>query len=304
MRHLILVMWLAVAQTSAPLPRQTANAPAQKADKVKNNTAGNQEPITQVTPPSVELTQKPERNEKSRDNEASPNAEQTVRIRELPPVSVRRDWADWFLWGASALLALVGILGIGLAYWTLTILKRQTEVAEDAAEAALLNAQAFINSERAWMAGFRTDQKFDVRPPEGQNIAYSCILKNVGQTPSRILEVGLGFSKITSFSQIAPEPVYAERQQFNRMLVVPNDSFTVSVGLIPQLISGEYESIRKEKLFVYGYGFVKYLDMFSRDDKNIRETRFCHCYQVAKTGEPFEGFRPCIEAPDSYHKAT
>ena len=84
------------------------------------------------------------------------------------------------------------------------------------------------------------------------------------------------------------------------MVVVPKDYFSMSAPLPVTL--EEYRHIKDGKLFVYGYGFVKYLEVFSEE---IRETRFCHCYEIADPSRLItEGFRPCVESPDSYHKAT
>ena len=53
----------------------------------------------------------------------------------------------------NLVLSVIGIAGIIVAICTLKIIGRQTEATEKAAEAALSNAQAVINSERAWIDG-------------------------------------------------------------------------------------------------------------------------------------------------------
>jgi hypothetical protein len=70
-----------------------------------------------------------------------------VRIVSSPG----KDSYDKAAFWATIALALVGFVGIGVGIRTLRILKRQTKAAEDATKVALLNTQALINAERAWI---------------------------------------------------------------------------------------------------------------------------------------------------------
>ena len=70
-----------------------------------------------------------------------------VRIVTAPG----KDGYDMAAFWATIALVFVGFLGIGVGIGTLWILKRQTKAAENAANAALLNAQALIKAERAWI---------------------------------------------------------------------------------------------------------------------------------------------------------
>lgn len=70
-----------------------------------------------------------------------------VRIVAAP----EKDRYDKAAFWATLALVFVGFAGIGVGVGTLLILKRQTKATEDAANAALLNAQALIKAERAWI---------------------------------------------------------------------------------------------------------------------------------------------------------
>ena len=74
--------------------------------------------------------------------------EQAIRVRELPPVSVSRDWADWILWVFNGLLVAGGFWGIRLAYKTLKTVERQTTATETAAKSAEEAAKATEKSVR------------------------------------------------------------------------------------------------------------------------------------------------------------
>jgi uncharacterized membrane protein YcjF (UPF0283 family) len=73
-------------------------------------------------------------------------------------ISMEWSWHDKVSWVANLILAVVGFVGIIVAWMTLLKIERQTKAGEVAAlaakagaEAALLNAQAVINAERAWI---------------------------------------------------------------------------------------------------------------------------------------------------------
>lgn len=133
MRFLILAMLLAVAQTPSPVPRKTPDSANGTSQGVTKDASSNKAPA-QSSPPLVKsIESNPEQNpgntKKTKDDG------QTVRVRELPSVSVSRDWADWLLWAFNGLLVIAGFLGIRFAYKTLKTIEKQTKATEDAATA-------------------------------------------------------------------------------------------------------------------------------------------------------------------------
>ena len=106
---------------------------------------------------SPDKTKAAERNGAKKSNE---NTDQSVRIRELPPVSVTRDWGDRAYLFFSLLLLLVGALQVALLWRTLSAIKTQadqmklqTNTAIESSRTAQRSAEfaqlAVTNSERA-----------------------------------------------------------------------------------------------------------------------------------------------------------
>jgi hypothetical protein len=96
-------------------------------------------------------------------SQKSEDSQQAVRIRELPPVSILKDWADWGIWVFTGLL-----VGVGFLQWrvirtqanlmgvhaehlqTLAVAASDNaKAASDGAEAAKTNAEAYMVSQRA-----------------------------------------------------------------------------------------------------------------------------------------------------------
>jgi hypothetical protein len=282
MKAIIFAVLLTVMQTAPPVPRQATNTPTQNADKVKKNAAQDKQPIALNTPPA-DVSEKPKRDEASASEKAAPNTEQTIRIRELPTVSVTRDWADWILWFASALLAAVAIVGIGFAYFTLKAIQRQTE--------------AVINSERAWILGTPSlKSKLRVGAPH-TGFVFVWSFKNVGRTPARLVETDAASWRVENVRTIPESPKYEGKPMpLNNFLLVPNDSIGFGDLIEPfgdELTREEIDRIREMKLTLIAYGYVIYLDQFEKK----HTARFCHTYMV---GSDSEGFRPYWSAPSTY----
>ncbi len=192
MKYIVLTVLLAVVQTLPPVPRQAANSTDGTAQNARKNSNGNQAPSAKLTTTLNPIASKPEQNPS--DAPSSKDTEQSIRVRELPSVSVHRDWADWVLWVFNGLLVIAGFLGIRVAYRTLKTLERQarsthhqavqvrkqTGLLNKSAEAALLNAQAVIDSERAWIHA-----DFISREIIGTT-RYSLVITNQGKTPAQV----------------------------------------------------------------------------------------------------------------------
>jgi hypothetical protein len=158
-------------------------------------------------------------------------------------------------------------------------------------------------TDRAWMVTFEPEILFDGAT---SNVFYRCKITNIGRTPSRIVETGIGFGTATDLSQLPSPPAYTERIQYNRIVVAPDDSISMRIELCPPLSREDAQSIQAGKLFLYAYGFVRYLDVFGSRKRHTKETRFCHCSDTRLSLRYANEYpsRPCIEAPSEYHWAT
>jgi hypothetical protein len=201
-------------------------------------------------------------------------------------IRVQRKLATFTEW-----LVVVGLLQALILAFTVWVVRDQASAAK--------------NSERAWMIGSPNMQRLllDTPPEPSAQLLYVCNLKNTGRTPARILQTGLAFRKAKSFSDIPQTPSYEKKETFSftKVLIVPQDSFASTT--VSQVTKAEYLAVSDsgERLILYAYGFVKYLDVFGKP----RETCFCHYYHVPTPYEAqIEGFRLCVEAPPAYNKAT
>jgi hypothetical protein len=211
MKYIVLTVLLAVVRTLPPVPRQTTNSIDGTARSVKENSNDNQGPTAKPTTTLYPIAPKPDQNPS--DAPSSKDTEQSIRVRELPSVSVHRDWADWVLWVFNGLLVIAGFLGIRVAYKTLKTLERQarsthhqavqvrkqTGLLTKSAEAALLNAQAVIDSERAWIhADFISREIIGVT-------RYSLVITNQGKTPAQVFGYHIWHGLLTEGVPFAKE---------------------------------------------------------------------------------------------------
>jgi hypothetical protein len=114
MKVMILAAFLVSVQTSPPARKQTADNAAVKQSS----------PAPLQTAPDTDI---------SKPNSESPNLDkpQSVRITELPAVSVNHERIDWQLWLFNGLLVIVGFLQVLLLKKTLTTINRQADIAEN-----------------------------------------------------------------------------------------------------------------------------------------------------------------------------
>jgi hypothetical protein len=140
MSTLIMAMLFAIIQTGQPVPRKAPDSVGGTRQSVTKKGSDNKAPTTSPSPVIKPIAPNPEQNAS---NPPKPkDEEQTVRIRELPSVSVRRDLPDWILWSFNGALVIVGFLGVRLAYKTLRAIEKQTKATEDAAIATQIAADA------------------------------------------------------------------------------------------------------------------------------------------------------------------
>ena len=203
--------------------------------------------------------------------QSAPDKVRSVNVRELPPVSVSKDWADWTLWLASGILAIVGVLGIGLAYKTLraierqglsmrrqtTHLRRSVVQARRAARAAQVSADALINSERAWVLVqtaslvLEANGKYVIRPS----------IQNFGKTIARMRRVSLGGARPRQISEkLTAPPVYEGATEFDFILCPEQEFPREEVPFVP-INSENLDAVRARVLKLYVYGLVEYLDL-------------------------------------------
>jgi hypothetical protein len=193
------------------------------------------------------------------------------------------------------LLFVVGTAGIIFAYRTLRTIEAQVNemkntgsqnekliaqatehaaAARTTAEAALANAQAVINAERAWIL-------VEMRRVGHESFALS--LRNHGRTPAEVRMVKHLETWIPPSETLRPEADFRwnQSEQFMQVRMLPPgerwepaDYATTLGTVLPDEILQE---VRKNRKRYFIYGKVEYRDLVQLKD---RESRFCFFYSA------------------------
>ncbi|MFZ0663849.1 MAG: hypothetical protein WAM66_14245 [Acidobacteriaceae bacterium] len=125
---------------------------------------------------------------------------------------------------ANFMLVMVGGTGVIVAWRTLRKIKEQTEAGRKAAEAALLNAQAVINAERAALLFLVTKERVNGPPPR---TIFKITVKNFGRVPAWEILVSESQEKfVRSPGDLLPSPRYEYSNQTSKYLV-PGEALAV-----------------------------------------------------------------------------
>ena len=168
-------------------------------------------------------------------------------------------------------LVVVGIVTAGVIWfqsWATLRAARATERMVEptgkSAEAALLNAKAAINAERAWVLVTMDRKATDY---------YALVVTNHGRTPAEIL----GIQRVENFPEKTDDlpdmPNYGLPTEFlQRRILVPNEVWIYETTSLGQVVPAEMlPDISKSKRRYYQYGVVRYRDVLSGTE---HETRF------------------------------
>lgn len=199
----------------------------------------------------------------------------------------------------------------GITVWvillTLFIIAWQSVETQQAARAALIQANHMVASERAWIIAHSAMERY--RPNEVEKPIFYWAITNTGKTVARLIEAQCVYQLllVEQLQALPVEPTYHLPTQFNRMPLPPSDSMSQSANLIhpPQSSAldqiGEDVKVIRMGLFVLlAYGYVRYLDVFG----NERESRFIEKYIWPNEEVRNSGFQPYFDAPPAYSQHT
>lgn len=188
---------------------------------------------------------------------------------------------------------------------------KQIAEATKTADAALLNAQAAIKSERAWvLEQIKFPDKLPVQQASGSvifcEVAYR--VKNYGRTPARITNVRLRFHAVRELQELEEEPTFNTNLKFRELgeygvVVPPGEEF----GLAARFEGPWYdeETIRQVYLGnerICAYGRIEYQNILDNDNKD-HFTQFCYLYYVPQGFDMNpEGFKR--GGPPKYNQAS
>jgi hypothetical protein len=185
-------------------------------------------------------------------------------------------------------LVLVGILGILAALWTLKDTKK-------AANAALLNAQAVINSERPWLLVTVESN------PEGE---FFFRITNKGRTPASIvsghreMEFVVGNPSNLSRQPSYSSPMYDPPSDF----LVANEKWDDHPSFNPESVidrDGKREAVMRSEEFLCFYGQVTYRDSLAEPKSGFGQhyTRWFYRYDPRRKLLMMDG-------PQEYRRKT
>lgn len=184
----------------------------------------------------------------------------------------------------------------------MAIMQSQADAIRDNAIAAKANAEALINSERAWvLVDIGKLPPFDPDPNQVQILWIFPRIKNHGKAVARIKRVAGIVKLIPEGEKLPVVPEYILGQGFNEQIdiVLPPE-----VPIQPRLgISGdEWIKVQRGRFSLFVHGFVEYFDGVSEQQ---RRSAYCFGYVIQGGFSPAEsGFYPYLEAPRAYTECT
>ena len=221
--------------------------PNKASNKERQNSA-NRQPSA-VTPDSAE-------------KHKSSNADQTEPNPDSPKWYESLERPEWWL--------------VILGFPTLVFVGWQAWETRKSASAALLNAQALVNSERPWMV-----ITIEHSPSVFQDDVFTIKAINRGRSPAEVISRSENCLIVKGEGQMPPEPMYTETGTLrNSQIVVTEGEFTletVSEGYLHQMCESE-EMFAELKSFTrqaYIFGQIVYRDLIKGDE---HRTRWCCMY--------------------------
>lgn len=202
---------------------------------------------------------------------------------------------------ANFLLVIVGSAGVIVAWRTLKKIKEQTEAGTKAAEAALLNAQAVINAERAALLFLVTKERVNGAPPR---TIFKISVKNFGRVPAQEIRVSeLQEKFVRSPADLIPSPKYDYNGQVSRYLVPGEQHALVEFdpagpGKHNQRVQ-EGIDFDQHSIQIVIFGEVSYRDGVSME---LRHSRFCFGHNRVPFSSIGGSAVPC--GPDVYRECT
>jgi hypothetical protein len=287
MRLLLFPVLLAIIQA---VPQTATATPQVHVDTKKSSAMPSRE-----APASLQKPANP-------NSDQDQNKEQSIKVHELPSVSVARDRFDWIVLFSTLALVIIGAIGVIAAFRTLEGLKTQTGhiarqalsmrrqtthlknsviAAKDGVEAALLNARAVIDSERPWI-------EIELGPIESEPLGktestlFNCSIriKNHGRTVALIESVHIGFDSLNTQFPVG-QPLDGVTRNFYSLL---GSGQTVAVGSFDADSLPDWHSILNGTKRGFLQVIVKYRDVLK--GIVIHETSVVYIFQNSLEDPP------------------
>ena len=219
--------------------------------------------------------------------------QQTVKVSELPPVDVSKDWSDYGYWGFTLFLTIVGGFQAYLMWGNLRVVERQADqmerqtgilqqsitLAEKSAETARQNLDLFINRERAHL-------RIEILPLESLTagplkVSYKVALHG---TTDAYVTSSCARVEITNSSEPGDDAQWFPAMNIPQVITPEHRSIEAQVaGVFPrELAAPDVEAIEVGRKFIHFRGFVNYKDVFGTE----RFTRVRRVWEVSPVRNP------------------
>ncbi|MGD0617992.1 MAG: hypothetical protein ABSB67_10075 [Bryobacteraceae bacterium] len=267
---------LAVALTIPPVLGEASDVQTNAASDVQNQSQRNKA-----------TTQNPSTQSKGAKDANSPNwdsqrqrqadTQQPITVCECAAVPVGKDWYDTLSLIFTGLLVLVGFLTFGVVAWQSWETREAAQAGRAGAEAALLNAQAVINSERPWIV-------VSVESPKPNEFHFWAT--NVGRTPAKVTAIYSRPAVITREQKLELYDGWDKEGgsfAYPPCLLPPTArclAFKCKIEEYRGLYSAEEWMQRFEKNFslVYSYGTIIYFDTLGVEPAIRHETEWLYLH--------------------------
>jgi hypothetical protein len=186
-------------------------------------------------------------------------------------------WRDSNWW----LVIIAGFTGLVIGW--------QSFQTKNAAKAALLNAQAVINAERAWVVMIiEQDEEF----PR----SFRVKAKNCGSTPAMIVAASQQWCVIENATEMPEEPQYGHGKRFAEgVFLFPGESQAMMefgrdhlrmppIGYEPTR-EDDFQRVKEGQGSCIVFGNVVYRDILSSSCDLEHETRWCSLFKLGDAGD-------------------
>ncbi len=307
MKYLAVTMLLAAMQASPTAPQKAAVEPP--SSSVVGPNAADKQPATKPAP-SGETTA-PEPSVPASSNEQPRNSQRSIKVAELPPVSIRTGWRENLSLIFAGALVGIGVYGVLMAKRTLRAIERQakaneeqlteiqqsaektdrtillaaqevengkiaTEAATKSADAAKASADAALLNARAIINSERPWMIIELTPIPGvpRQGYISFRAWNRGRTPAEVTNYQGDFFFHGIDEDFPAEPKFKPWERLYREYISPGNSiFIYGFDLSGSMPPDQWQWMQKEKKYLYCKGRIVYRDLITYEE---HESRFCY----------------------------
>lgn len=189
-------------------------------------------------------------------------------------------------WGANIVLAVLGYVGILLFVRTLKRIEQHTEsgaataqAALDTAQAALIQTQSLLDSERPWIV-------VRVEPSLTKENSFRLMATNRGRSPAKIVSLMDQVHIAVDETNLPATPEFEGAKSAARpepIVLLPSESVAIKTFSRDDVRSicktnEVFERIELWEKNIFLYGRVIYRDMIATTDKPAHETAWCYWY--------------------------